>query len=143
MFAGTSTDKDNKPTGMKLGAGAQWRACAQAVLKGHWFTPEYDLVYPDLTRARPDTNKMVRSMLAPATRITIAREKMDDILLPQSAVTEEVQRVFCSNYGDDEIFHGPAGRVNLTIGVPAGRSQSTGKAPGVVKAAMGTTGVSR
>jgi len=65
--------------------------------------------------------EMAASADARATRITIGRQRMQDIVIRKPASEEKVARAFTPNYGDEHLAHGPVGRVNLTVGVPAGR----------------------
>ena len=59
--------------------------------------------------------------LGRATRITIYRKKLEDIILPSSALTAEVQAVFRPNRSTSESVHGPVGSASLVLLVPKGK----------------------
>ena len=59
--------------------------------------------------------------LGRATRITVYREKLEDIILPPSALTAEVQKVFRPNSTSLERVHGPVGSASLVLLVPKGK----------------------
>jgi hypothetical protein len=59
--------------------------------------------------------------LGRATRITVYREKLEDIILPSSALTAEVQAVFRPNRSTAESVHGPVGSASLVLLVPKGK----------------------
>ena len=63
----------------------------------------------------------IRLGLGRATRITVYREKLEDIILPPSALTAEVQKVFRPNRSTSESVHGPVGTANLVLLVPKGK----------------------
>ncbi len=63
----------------------------------------------------------MRLRLGRATRITVYREKLEDIILPPSAVTAEVQQVFRPNSTSLERVHGPVGSASLVLLVPKGK----------------------
>lgn len=59
--------------------------------------------------------------LGRATRITVYREKVEDIILPRSAFTEEVQEVFRPTSLSPEDVHGPVSFASLVLLVPKGK----------------------
>ena len=59
--------------------------------------------------------------LGRATRITVYRKKLEDIILPPSALTAEVQKVFRPNSTSLERVHGPVGSASLVLLVPKGK----------------------
>ena len=59
--------------------------------------------------------------LGRATRITIYRKKLEDIILPSAALTTEVQAVFRPNRSNSESVHGPVGSASLVLLVPKGK----------------------
>ena len=60
--------------------------------------------------------------LGRATRITIYRKKLEDIILPASALTTEVRAVFRPNrWSNPESVHGPVGSASLVLLVPKGK----------------------
>ena len=63
----------------------------------------------------------MRLGLGRATRITVYREKLEDIILPPSALTAEVQKVFRPNSTSLERVHGPVGSASLVLLVPKGK----------------------
>ena len=63
----------------------------------------------------------MRLGLGRATRITVYREKLEDIILPPSALTAEVQKVFRPNSTSLERVHGPIGSASLVLLVPKGK----------------------
>ena len=63
----------------------------------------------------------MRTGLGRATRITIYRKKLEDIILPSAALTTEVQAVFRPNRWSSESVHGPVGSASLVLLVPKGK----------------------
>ena len=59
--------------------------------------------------------------LGRATRITVYREKIEDIILPFSAFTAEVRKVFSPARSSPETIHGPVGSASLVLLVPKGK----------------------
>ena len=53
--------------------------------------------------------------------LTVYREKVEDIILPPSALTAEVQEIFHPNNSSLESVHGPVGSANLVLLVPKGK----------------------
>ena len=100
-----------------------WRACVEAgtypwgVTNGVTTTDVFSQmqVYAGSMPAAMHTG------LGRATRITIYRKKLEDIILPSSALTAEVQAVFRPNRSTSESVHGPVGSASLVLLVPKGK----------------------
>ena len=78
-------------------------------------------VFPQMQAYAGNIPADMRTGLGRATRITVYREKVEDIILPQSAFTEEVQDVFNPNNSSSEVVHGPVGSASLVLLVPKGK----------------------
>ena len=106
-----------------LGSGQLWRAYVEG---GPY---PWDVTNGvKTTDAFPQMQVYVGSMptdmrlgLGRATRITVYREKLEDIILPPSALTAEVQKVFRPNSTSLERVHGPVGSASLVLLVPKGK----------------------
>ena len=119
IFVGTSTPSGDQPV-----------ATYRSVSSGPWGkqdvphtfkTFERPDIFPDIQPDDADIAERIFEALGGATRITIIREKGEDITLPQEALTEEVRREFFGNYGDGKVSHGSRGMVHLVIAVPRGK----------------------
>lgn len=121
LFAGTNTDEQGNPTAVIDRAKDRGKYLTRGLAEGKWAFGAPDPPYGDVGRTHGEAASSVREMMRNATRITVVREKMEDVVLPKDVWTPDLERVFSSNYGNDKVRHGPVGRVSLTVGVPVGR----------------------
>jgi hypothetical protein len=118
VFAGTSTHSGKPVANYRSIPSATW---GKENAPHTTNTFEHGDVFPDIHPDDGDIVEHILGALGNATRITVIREKGEDITLPKEAMTEEVRREFSSNYGDDKICHGPRGMVHLVIAIPRGK----------------------
>ena len=78
-------------------------------------------VFPQMPTYAGNMPADMRVELGRATRITVYREKLKDIILPPSALTAEVQKVFRPNSASPESVHGSVGSACLVLLVPKGK----------------------
>jgi RNA polymerase sigma-70 factor (ECF subfamily) len=117
IFTGTWHDKQGHPIGRKSVIGGQWNGVEDAVAHKH---SAFTDLYPDISAREEGLFQIMNTALhKAATRITVIREHMEDIVIPRRAYTEAVQRVFTPNYTDNDQVHGPIGRVDLVLALPA------------------------
>ena len=106
-----------------LGSGQLWRAYVEGgpypwdVTNGVKTTD----AFPQMQVYVGNMPAAMRTGLGRATRITVYRKKLEDIILPSSAFTAEVQQVFRPNNWSSERVHGPVGSANLVLLVPKGK----------------------
>ena len=109
----------NRNEAESMGSGRMWRDYAA---KGRY---PLDLVSGlETTDVFPHIQAYAGTMctrLGRATRITVYREKVEDIILPRSAFTEEVQEVFRPTSLSPEDVHGPVSFASLVLLVPEGK----------------------
>ena len=120
LFVGTNRSPEGDPVGVSRRASEAWPNQTPQ-LQGFWNPLTTCPAYDDLPQKNPELFEDLQAMMRNATRMTIIREKMEDVVLSRDDWTEELQRVFVANYGDEKVSHGPAGRVFLTVGVPVER----------------------
>ena len=107
-----------------LGSGQLWRAYVEGgphpwdVTNGVKTTDAFPQMQAYTGGSMP---AHMRLGLGWATRITVYREKLEDIILPPSALTAEVQKVFRPNSTSLERVHGPVGSASLVLLVPKGK----------------------
>ena len=65
-----------------------------------------------LTKLRQDWGRV--------TRVSVLREKLDDLTLPTEAYVDAVRSVFHPNFKNETICHGDNGRADFVLAVPAG-----------------------
>ncbi|MYF92005.1 MAG: sigma-70 family RNA polymerase sigma factor [Gemmatimonadetes bacterium] len=123
VFMGTR-EQNGHPKAMSMGSGQIWRAyflggCHPwGVANGVKTTDAFPQMQAYTGGSMPAD---MRLGLGRATRITVYREKLEDIILPPSAVTAEVQKVFRPNSTSLERVHGPVGSASLVLLVPEGK----------------------
>ena len=123
VFMGTR-EQNGQPESMSMGSGQIWRAyflggCHPwGVANGVKTTDAFPQMQAYTGGSMPAD---MRLGLGRATRITVYREKLEDIILPPSALTAEVQKVFRPNRSTAESVHGPVGSANLVLLVPKGK----------------------
>ena len=74
-----------------------------------------------LTEEKDPVDSILRSALKKAARVTIGRQKGEDIFLNPGAYTDEVRRIFFPHYSDEDKLHGPIGYMNLVVSLPKGK----------------------
>ena len=123
VFMGTRV-QNGQPESMSIGSGQIWRAyflggCHPwGVANGVKTTDAFPQMQAYTGGSMPAD---MRLGLGRATRITVYREKLEDIILPPSALTAEVQKVFRPNSTSLERVHGPVGSASLVLLVPKGK----------------------
>ena len=123
VFMGTR-EQNGQPESMSMGSGQIWRAyflggCHPwGVANGVKTTDAFPQMQAYTGGSMPAD---MRLGLGRATRITVYREKLEDIILPPSALTAEVQKVFRPCMSSPERVHGPVGSANLVLLVPKGK----------------------
>jgi RNA polymerase sigma-70 factor, ECF subfamily len=126
VFAGT-TDGRHGPVAMTETTQELWRAWMEG--------PGVDLLgvdaalFPGLTEA--GGSEEIALTPGAATRISLLRRKVEDIILPVASLTPEVRRVFHANNTSEDQAHGPLGFANLTLGLPEGTSLTILRGRGV------------
>ncbi|HET6429273.1 MAG TPA: sigma-70 family RNA polymerase sigma factor [Phycisphaerae bacterium] len=119
-LGGTNTDREGNLTGFAV-SGAEWvKGNARTLDDGSWRSADFGGVYDDLPRDNPDMVRALRASFRQAGRITVGREKMEDLIVSRGRQCEELGRVFSPNWGGPERSHGSVGRAYLTLAVPAG-----------------------
>ena len=125
VFMGTSNQNENgQLKAESLSSGLLWRAYVEGspypwgVARGIKTTD----VFPQMQAYTGNILADMRTGLGRATRITVYREKVEDIILPPLALTAEVQKVFRPNNSSLESVHGPVGSASLVLLVPKGKS---------------------
>ena len=95
IFMGTK-QQNGQPESMSLGSGQIWRAYFLGSCHPWGVTHGVKTTdaFPQMQAYTGSTPADVRWGLGRATRITVYREKLEDIILPPSALTAEVQKVF-------------------------------------------------
>ena len=123
VFMGTR-EQNGQLESMSMGSGQIWRAyflggCHPwGVANGVKTTDAFPQMQAYTGGSMPAE---MRLGLGRATRITVYREKLEDIILPPSALTAEVQKVFRPNSTSLERVHGPVGSASLVLLVPKGK----------------------
>ena len=125
VFMGTSNQNENgQLEAESLSSGLLWQAYVEGspypwgVARGIKTTN----VFPQMQAYTGNILADMRTGLGRATRITVYREKVEDIILPPLALTAEVQKVFRPNNSSLENVHGPVGSASLVLLVPKGKS---------------------
>ncbi len=77
-------------------------------------------VFPQMQAYAGNLPAAMHTGLGRTTRITVYREKLEDIILPPSALTAEVEAVFRPNRSSKRL-HGPVGSASLVLLVPKGK----------------------
>ena len=123
VFLGTSGSKD-KISASKSGTVELWKEYIREERDPHGTYNDIrsgDL-FPYMNAYANAMPASMRRALGKAARFTILRKEMEDIVLPRSAFTPEVQRVFRANNTSSERVHGPVGFAHLTLYVPPGKT---------------------
>ena len=77
-------------------------------------------VFPQMETYAGNLPAAMHLGLGRATRVTVYRKKLEDIILPSSALTAEIQEVFRPNRSSKRV-HGPVGSASLVLLVPKGK----------------------
>lgn len=122
VFSGSSKDKDGKMWASKGTTTAIWTGQYVRQDRGWMFTDiALETLYPvlkDQPKVLPDE---IRTLFeAPVTRMTVLRREVEDLVVPVSALTDEVKSVFQINYADNDRVHGVIGHARLALSIPAG-----------------------
>lgn len=75
-------------------------------------------IFPDIRTDAGKAIERLESAFGRATRITLIREKAEDITLPKISLNETIIREFRGNYDDEDVVHGPRGLAHLVLAVP-------------------------
>ena len=116
-------ERNGQPESMSMGSGQIWRAyflggCHPWGVANGVKTTD---AFPQMQAYTGSMPADIRWGLGRATRITVYREKLEDIILPPSALTAEVQKVFRPCMSSPERVHGPVGSASLVLLVPRGK----------------------
>ena len=121
LFTGTALDKDGKCVALKRQICEYWNKDGRGSLGGvATVAPGTASQYDGLTKPSHDIEPIIRRHMTDVLRLSILRDKVEDVVLPSDLVTEELQRLILVNYDDEKVVHGQVGRVSLTVAVPAG-----------------------
>jgi RNA polymerase sigma-70 factor (ECF subfamily) len=104
LLSGTDTDDEGTPYGRFVPSSNSWQ----------W-------IRDGLTEEREPMSSIIRAATGKTARVTIGREKEEDIVLSREAYTGEVQRIFSINYSDPKQLHCSTGYVDLVILLPPGK----------------------
>ncbi len=122
VFTGTDRDKEGRVVGSRSGTRGMW----EWFTRGVWTTTTDPLsaanLYPFLKDHIDGLPEKIQAVLGRATRISILRERMEDIVLPSQAYTGDVRKVFMPNYTSQDEVHGSVGYVHLVVGVPSSKT---------------------
>ena len=119
-------ERNGQVKAVSQGSGQLWRTWRAYVEGGTypWGVPNDVKTTDVFSQMQVYAGSMPTAMhtgLGRATRITIYRKKLEDIILPSSALTAEVQAVFRPNRSTSESVHGPVGSASLVLLVPKGK----------------------
>ena len=115
IFPGS--DESGTPIARGVPLARRWQETRSERLRGV-FPPSG--AFDGFGREHDGEPEEILSSLGRATRVTIARDSVDYIVLPRAAYTGAVKRAFRANNVTDEYAHGPCGMVSLVIAVPTG-----------------------
>ena len=118
LFLGTTSGKGKQPVAESQSTTDYWRVLLNDRLCDS--DVQVDELFPSTAAVSGKTVEILNGALGAATRLTIVREKVEDVALPLKALTPEVRQVFRPNNITDDRAHGPVGYVNLTMAVPRG-----------------------
>ncbi|NKB69854.1 MAG: sigma-70 family RNA polymerase sigma factor [Candidatus Latescibacteria bacterium] len=120
VFLGTS-EKDGHITAAVAGTGQLWRNYLEGkhmLLGLHQGLQTGDL-FPYMENYKLPV--ALRESLGRATRVTVLRREVEDILLSKAAFTPQLQRIFRPNSVNDGQVHGSVGFASLVLLVPRGK----------------------
>ncbi len=109
-------EKDGKPVPIKQRIPDQWRV-PKEIAKGTSFEPTE--LFPEIATSEGEIVRALREGLRKVTRITVIRERIDDVAMSRTTFTEELHRAFALKYSSGDVLYGSRGRVDLVVGVPA------------------------
>jgi len=110
------TEKDGKAVPITQRIPEQWKLPGE-VARGTSFEPTE--LFPEMATWEKETVRIVKEALGRATRLTVIRERIDDVTLSPAAYTEELHRAFALKYSTQGIVYGSRGRVDLVVAIPA------------------------
>lgn len=118
VFSGTNSDgKGGKPVGQS------W-AMNEEHWKQRWASEtdsNRDAAFFPTTETERELRRLLRDSFDKSTlRLSVVREKMEDIAIPAEAFTPALRRALVPNSTETGYVHGPRGVVNLVVAVPAG-----------------------
>jgi len=122
VFSGTWHDEEGHPVAHRIDTYRLLTYAKEALSERMTsFIPRE--LYPEISTDEEEMFQTVgRALEGKAIRVTVVREKMEDIVLPRDAYTEAVRRVFSPNWTSQDLLHGPIGRVDLVVAVPVSRT---------------------
>ena len=122
VFTGTTTDDDGNPIGDGCTTGALWHKGIRKV----WQTVNHNQcagdLYPVLREHMDSLPQEISASLGKAARVSIVRKEMADLVLPQEVLTEDIVRIFRTNWSGNGLVHGSVGLADLVLSVPASRT---------------------
>jgi RNA polymerase sigma-70 factor (ECF subfamily) len=118
VFSGTSSDgKGGKPVG-------QSSAMTEEHWKQQWASESdsnRDAAFFPTTETERELRRLLRdSFDKPTMRLSVVREKMEDIAIPPEAFTSAIRRALAPNSTETGYVHGPRGVANIVVAIPAG-----------------------
>ncbi|KKM25827.1 hypothetical protein LCGC14_1591030, partial [marine sediment metagenome] len=117
VFCGARKDDKGNPVAIRRQVKPeQWRMASRSS------TFEHEGLYPEMSVSDEAITASIAKTYANATRISVVRQQVDDIILPREAFTEPIRRVFQPNWIEPDRMHGPRGYVDLVVGVPVGKA---------------------
>jgi len=121
VFSGTWHDEEGHPEAYKMDTSRLSTYAKEELKRMTSFLPTE--LYPEISTDEEEMFQTVdRALNTRVTRITVIREKLEDIVLPRKAYTEAVRRVFAPNWTSQDLLHGPIGRVDLALAVPVSKT---------------------
>lgn len=118
LFGGTNAQgEDGKPYSISQAMTAEeW--------KRQWSSEKSsgasDALFPASETERELQQLLIEAFDQPTVRLSVVREKMEDIAIPCEAFTPALRRALVPNSTDTGYVHGPRGVANLVVAVPAG-----------------------
>ena len=104
VFTGTGRDEDGNPVANFASSNHLWG----------WTQ--------NMLEEQGDASSILQTALRRAIRVTVGRQKGEDITLSRKAYTNEIQRIFDPNWTTDELLHGSAGYLSLVILLPPNKN---------------------
>ena len=120
VFTGTNTDEDGNLIACSASTGELWEGYIRGEEYRMWGL-KWETPFPFLEGKNtlpPETVERLQN----CARVSIVKQKMEDIVLPSEALTPELQKVFRPNSTNPERVHGSIGFVKLIAYLPPGRS---------------------
>ena len=121
VFGGTTMNNEGRPIGDSNNTVELWKWRVQQFWSRTNNLCAADL-YPVLREHINGLPEEIRAALGQAVRVSILRKEMEDLTLPEKALTPDIRQVFKTNWSADGWGHGSVGYVNLTLSVPASKT---------------------